>query len=449
MKMKFLLGPVLTAAYIVFFTPAAIAAGHAVVKEHPTTKAATSTAGFILSKADKVRLTWEAVPGAVMYKLIVSGDQDANLDAAVLKREKTYINGCELDVRQFDRPLEELYWQVQPLDVNGMPLGKFSEAQSLDSGEINPSAPLTTTEFEKMDYTPLYPVYSWIPSLHAGEYELQVFFDDDNDSRTPDTLIKTARVSGGSHYDYYDDAPKIREGRYWWRVQAQDADANPISDWSKPSYFKVTHRAIKVAALGDSITHGGGAVSVPPGYRLYNWETYAGMPILNLGFSGNTAEAMAARFKSDVLPFKPKFLVIMGGINNIRVGDSADQVIHSLSEIQYMCILNRITPVFVTVAPINPAKMKTVSGLLADSGWKEQQKKINDWVASQLYYIDITPRLTDPQGCLFDRLTSDGLHPDMEGKMIIGETIGTYLKLRFSPDLGLPPVSENKKGAVK
>lgn len=64
MKMKFLLGTVLTAAYIVFFTPAAIAAGHAVVKEHPTTKAATSTAGFILSKADKVRLTWEAVPGS-------------------------------------------------------------------------------------------------------------------------------------------------------------------------------------------------------------------------------------------------------------------------------------------------------------------------------------------------------------------------------------------------
>ncbi len=175
--MKFLLGPVLAVAYIVFFTPAATA-GQAVMKEHPAVKAVTSTAGLVLPKADTVRLTWEAIPSAAMYSLVVTGDKDANLDAAVLKREKTYINGCELDVSQFNRPLDELYWQVQPLDVNGMPLGKFSEAQSLDTGEINPPAPLTTTEFEKMDYTPLYPVYSWIPSLHAGEYELQVFFDD-------------------------------------------------------------------------------------------------------------------------------------------------------------------------------------------------------------------------------------------------------------------------------
>lgn len=55
-----------------------------------------------------------------------------------------------------------------------------------------------------------------------------------------------------------------------------------------------------------------GAVSTPPSATLYNWETYANLPVLNIGFSGNLTSNMLNRFDNDVLSFNPKILVIMG-----------------------------------------------------------------------------------------------------------------------------------------
>lgn len=383
----------------------------------------------------KVRLVWDLVPEAVMYELVVTRGISDNPADIVTTKQKIYTNGYELDTSVFDMTDDSLYWKVRGLDIDGRALSAYTASKPLLSGEINPQAPLTTTEFQKMDYTPLYPVYSWVPYLYANEYEIQVFFDDDNNPQTPDKLLKTDWISGGVSYDYYDDTAYTTPGTYWWRVRAKDGATNPISQWSARSYFSVTGKPVKVAALGDSITHGGGAVSTPPGYRLYNWESYAGLPVFNMGVSGNTVEAMNSRFESDVLPFRPKILVILGGINNIRVGDSAQQVIQGLSMLQYKCMLNHITPVFVTVAPINPTDMRNVSGLIAAPNWKAQQEKINSWVVSQPYYVDITPRLTDWRGWLSASLTTDGLHPDMQGKRIIGQTIGGYLKEKFGTDL--------------
>jgi lysophospholipase L1-like esterase len=121
----------------------------------------------------------------------------------------------------------------------------------------------------------------------------------------------------------------------------------------------------------------------------------------------------------------------MGGVNNIRAGDSADQVIQGLSQIRDKCLLNKIIPVFVTVTPINPRLMVSVAGLNPTTGWEYQQMQINNWVRQQPTYVDVTPHLTDWRGWLSASLTTDGLHPDMEGKRIIGQTIGDYLKNKF------------------
>ena len=61
-----------------------------------------------------------------------------------------------------------------------------------------------------------------------------------------------------------------------------DGYGGVAEDWSEPSYFTIEPKA-KVVALGDSITHGGGATSTPPGDTTYNWETYCQVPVKNLG----------------------------------------------------------------------------------------------------------------------------------------------------------------------
>ena len=189
---------------------------------------------------------------------------------------------------------------------------------------------------------------------------------------------------------------------------------------------------VTVAALGDSITHGGGAMTAPPSRALYCWETYTGLPVKNLGRSGDTTGNLLDRFEEDVLPFAPKYLVIMGGVNDFRSGTSADVIISNLSRIAEKCRVRDITPVFATATPISPYLMAKVEEIeSAYPGWWAEQREVNDWIMKQPYAVDVATPLTDEDGELREDLTTDGLHPDAEAKKIIGERIGAYLREKF------------------
>ncbi len=381
---------------------------------------------------DKIRVTWNSVPNAVMYELVITDGKSAKKSHIVTTKTNIYTTGYELDVSFFSVECNGLYWKVRGLDINKQPITNFTEPKLLIEAEINPVRPKTTTQFDKLPYAKLYPVYSWIPVLRATGYDLQVFYDPDNNPHTPDTLFKTDSIAGQSSYDYYDGTSYRQEGSYWWRVRATNSLLETVGAWSEPDRFKVEHDGAAVAAFGDSITHGGGAVSTPPSDTLYDWETYSKVPIRNLGLSGNTVENLVNRFDDDVLPFHPKILVVFGGINNIRAGDKATQVIAGLSRIKYKCLYHNIIPVFVTVAPINPIAMKAVSNIDVTPGWEREQMLVNSWIKSQRYYVDITGKFTDDRGWLFTTMAVDGLHPDVEGKRIIGTMIGDYLEDTFS-----------------
>jgi len=105
-------------------------------------------------------------------------------------------------------------------------------------------------------------------------------------------------------YDVYDDRAYRTPGHYVYRVRGVTAAGAPLSDWSEEGSFDVAGNT-PIAALGDSITHGGGAITLPPSYTLYDWETYCAVPVKNLGRSGDTTADLLARFDSDVLPFAP------------------------------------------------------------------------------------------------------------------------------------------------
>lgn len=106
--------------------------------------------------------------------------------------------------------------------------------------------------------------------------------------------------------------------------------------------------------FGDSITHGGGAISYSPCDWEYSFQTYLQFPLVNLGKSGDTSGTMRERFEKDVLPYKPKFLIIMGGSNSLRGGTPGRQVINDLAAIRDKCYKYDIRPIFLTLPPINP-----------------------------------------------------------------------------------------------
>ena len=223
-----------------------------------------------------LRLHWDIIPNAVKYEVFIEG---ATLIA--------YTNGIEIPVSDVHNK-----FQVNAVSLEGTTL----------QNKI-PTSPRTTTEFDKMAYPPIYPVYSWIPTSGADHYEIELIKDGQIIRR-----YFTQPRQQDDDFDLYDKKPVLDEGEYFWRVRALTSDNQPLTEWSakdETNSFVVKHR-IRFCALGDSITHGGGSISAPPSTVVYNWETYCAIPVKNLGRSGDTTAEMLARFDNDVLPFRPE-----------------------------------------------------------------------------------------------------------------------------------------------
>lgn len=403
------------------------ARAEAAKKAKETVKAdSAKSAAAAQTEISSVRIEWPVVTGAVQYQLVLLSSAEDTPSDIVLTKDHIYTNGITLNLGLYGRTAKDFYWKVCPLDYNQHAIAPFSTPRPLTDGTVlNPQAPQPTTEFTAMDYAPVYPVYSWIPLAGCMHHEVQVFYENIGS----DELVTTLQAG---QYDVYDERAYTRPGSYYWHVRAVAEDGTPISDWSERSSFTVTH-SVTFAALGDSITHGGGVISVPPGYTRYNWETYAGVPVKNIGFSGDTTEAMLERFDKDVLPFMPKVLVIMGGVNDYRLSTLGWRTVQHLTEIKKKCDAYGIIPVFVTPTPINPYLMVHRAGIESPyPDWWKHQEYVKDWVMRQKYHVDVASALTDSNHELRADYTTDGLHPDYEGKKYIGETIGNYLKANFA-----------------
>ena len=353
-----------------------------------------------------LRLYWEVVPNAVKYEIFING-------ATLL----AYTNGIEIPVDDVSAK-----FQVNAISLEGTTLENKIPIRDLDT---NPTSLRTTTEFEKMNYPPIYPVYSWIPTNGADHYEIELIKDD--------KIIRryfTDSNPKDDNFDLYDKKPVLDEGEYFWRVRALTRDNQPLTNWSEKNEsnsFEVRHK-IRFCALGDSITHGGGSISVPPSTAIYNWETYCAIPIKNLGRSGDTTAELLTRFENDVLPFRPEVLFIMAGVNDYRSNILGWESVENLSLLKAKCEQNGIKPVFLTPTPLNPAQIQKVNFVdLPPVDWQEHQKFICDWIKSQEFYIDVNEKLTDAEGNLLESLSVDGLHPDAEGKKIIGEAVAAWL----------------------
>ena len=294
---------------------------------------------------------------------------------------------------------------------------------NVDAKKIPP--PVLTAEFEQMDFAPLYPTYSWEPLPMTHFYQVRVIKLE----LAQDKIVREL-MNGEALNRVTDTTPFTQPGEYLWQVRVVDKNQNPLSDWSAEKFFTVT-APVTFAVLGDSISHGGAAY-IPAGQLSCQWETYCDVPIKNLARSGDTTQMMIDRFDNDVLPFSPKVLLIMGGVNDIRGGSSGEAVIKNLTTLRDKCLAHDITPVFCTLTSMNPEIMQARGIPITDGDWREAREKINLWIMSTPYFVDVSTALTDGKGLLRFDLTPDGLHPGLRGKKIMGEILAKYLRDKFS-----------------
>ena len=147
--------------------------------------------------------------------------------------------------------------------------------------------------------------------------------------------------------------------------------------------------------------------------------TYLDFPSLNLGQSGDRSRESALRFEEDVLPYRPYNLLILTGSNDLRSDRPAEEIINDLATIRDKCTANDIRPIFHTET---------------SDGWRDKLSKINAFIRKQEYYIDLEPFFYDNTKTQLDAtMAIDGLHPDINGKMLMAEIINANRSLFREP----------------
>ncbi len=382
-------------------------------------------------------LVWHTVPNAVCYELEllnappeVEGGISPSENHQIEITARIFTNGYQADLREHFYKNEKIYWRVRALGLHKEPIGEFSIAELIcvDNSLSLPNCPLINN-FDFINYKnqPIYPAYSWIPIHDAPQYEVELLNhppEIENDVEpSADSLWRQVTADQSSLYDEYS---RPYAGPYYWRVRALDKDKNPIGTWSNSEKFIVEDftKGVTTAILGDSVAHGGGAVSYSPRALEYSYATYIDFPILNLSRSGDTAKTSLQRVYSDVLPFHPKNLIISTGTNCLRDASiSSQNVIEDFKEIEKFCLENNIRPIFLTLMPINPENIFYIFRTETDPNWHEKLIEINDFIKHREFYIDIEPYFYDAEGKMSNTFAIDGMHPDIRGKMLIGEII--------------------------
>ncbi|MBP3780210.1 MAG: GDSL family lipase [Selenomonas sp.] len=376
-------------------------------------------------------IEWEKDINAVFYEvefftsrpLYIKADSES--PSADFRSRRVYQN-------RYNPPLEDfagdvlgskpVYWRVRSMDFDGKPLTAFSKLQELwTSADIPPmNAPLPVTEYSGANgHVLLYPVYHWVQQAKAKSYEIALY--DDNPVSNP--AAATLAVLQADMSELYDTEPRPYSKGFYWRVRSFDENGQPLGSWSEPQYYRASPEdRWEVGVLGDSISHGGGHFSFGPADFEFSYLSYLSFPTINLSESGDTAKMTLNRFDRDVLPFHPRYLLIMTGSNSLRAGEDPQGVIECLKEIQRRCIENDIRPILLTLPAINPDNIQHIFQEGTAPDWQLRFAAVNAYIRTQVH-IDTAAAINSPGGLLPTKYGLDGLHPDASGKKLMGERI--------------------------
>lgn len=373
-------------------------------------------------------LIWKPVPGAVYYEIEFLNQPPENPNGIqqslyqVSTSREVFTNGYSIDLSRY--PANQIYWRVRALDYHGAAIGVYSDATPIfiDHSLAQVLKPVSNTGYQAANIPmPLYPVYSWIPISKAVNYEVELTSsppENPNGIAPSKYQIRRKTVQGAT--DCYDEDALITPGTYYWRVRGLDEAGLPVGVYSDAEAFTVDPTIGKYAiTFGDSITHGGGAISYSPADVEYSFQTYLSFSTINVGKSGDTTESMLSRFDRDVAPYHAKFVIIMGGSNSLRGGAKATQVIKELTAIRDKCLANGSRPIFLTLPPINPAAIHEAFNESTVPDWRKEFSAVNFFIRQQRYYIDLEPYFMDSNHELSTYYATDGLHLDIEGKKLM------------------------------
>lgn len=186
----------------------------------------------------------------------------------------------------------------------------------------------------------------------------------------------------------------------------------------------------RVVFMGDSITDFW--------VRPESGGFFPGKPYIDRGISGQMTQQMLVRFHPDVVALKPKVVVILGGTNDLAVGndlagttttgpsDILKAIKDNLTSMVELARANDIRVVLASLLPVHDYGMDKSGKPLIQSVRRrpDQIKALNEWMRSfaaenNLTYLDYHSAMVDEKGFLREELSNDGLHPNNKGYAVM------------------------------
>ena len=183
--------------------------------------------------------------------------------------------------------------------------------------------------------------------------------------------------------------------------------------------------------LGDSITE---FCPVNEIYRGYTERT--GIPVLNRGIGSERSDSMLERLGQTILPLEPANLVMLMGINDFFQNRPQEQTAENIR--QMIRLVRASSPdtriLLQAVYPVNTHDRSMLIERLQMHGRDNGDiRKLNHLIAQvareeNVEFIDLTEVLADKEGQLRHEYSYDGLHPNMNGYLVIRDHIEAFLE---------------------
>jgi len=173
-----------------------------------------------------------------------------------------------------------------------------------------------------------------------------------------------------------------------------------------------THGAVDVVMLGDSITWAG------------NWESrFPGVHLVNRGIPGyKTANVLNELDATIALHPKKAFLMI--GINDLLSMAPVDQVYDAT-----IGIVRRLQAAGIPVVMLATLECSRKSCVQAVDWVRDLDQRLEAFARAQkIPYIDLNPKITDPDSGLLPRYTWDGLHLSEPAYVIWADAMRPYIR---------------------
>jgi lysophospholipase L1-like esterase len=196
-----------------------------------------------------------------------------------------------------------------------------------------------------------------------------------------------------------------------------------LRDWPQIARYREANRVVTsadVVFMGDSIT------DAWPQERFGAF--FPGKNYVGRGISGQTTPQMLIRMRPDVIAFKPKAVVILGGTNDIagNTGPMTDEQIEgNLASMAELAAANGIKVVLSSITPVSNYHVPNPNAVPQTTQRPlTRVRAINDWIrqyaaAHRHQYLDYFPAMIDDKGMLKAELSGDDLHPNAAGYAIM------------------------------